>query len=862
MAATGSTFSIHRSTDGETIEGNLKVLLANFVMALRNGSTASQPEIEPVDQAVDKRVRTAKIGSEHRAVLFQITGEKDRRHFVLAGIYRNEVAADKARRLQLRVNPINGVTELIEKPAADIIAPASTVVPPQQTVSTTDTPPLEAGSLAGVSPTEKQKADNTTDNAPDNVDATANDGDTTGGMAPGEPDTGVSSPPEEPTVPDNGATEKPHGSNRTNPAQFLRSREYTPQLLFNELGIDPETTDIVLGLEDESYLGAALSHRPGWEQEAITGMLLGYSFDQIAKDLGLDTSRKDTAAGTPEAVGNNAPATETEEDDRLIDGLKHPAVRGEFHFLTSDGGDDELKKELEKVLDALSFNKWLVYLPQAQSRPATSDFSGSSRISGGAGTGKTVVALHRANNLVNCTIGGKSSTGKSADNPGRVLLTTYTRSLADSLEEQMSLLAPDYRQAKKMNEPGLMIAGIDKTVAMVIQDATTEEVMAATKNVLGFSMTTRPGVLEDLAAANIWTEVIDLDSGELPGEVANKTFLTNEYQAVVLAQGINDLAGYRRATRTGRGIALNRKARTQVWNLIRAFNQTCASEAKVTFAARAAIAAEILITRNTTIFDHVVVDEAQDFHAGHWRFLRACVERGRNDIFLAEDAHQRIYGQRLVLSHFGIETRGRSQKLRVNYRTTAENLSYAVKILDNEQWLGSGDGDDVDDVKGLNSIRSGPRPVMEILPTETAEVDRAAEFIRQWKKDNPEATIGVLTRTRAIVSRVAAALQEQEINAVTQSLKKALDDADCLVTTMHSAKGLEFTNVILISVNKSMLPLRYKAKGLGADEAREFNRKERALLYVASSRARDKLVVLSSGESSELLPAPTAATGN
>lgn len=134
----------------------------------------------------------------------------------------------------------------------------------------------------------------------------------------------------------------------------------------------------------------------------------------------------------------------------------------------------------------------------------------------------------------------------------------------------------------------------------------------------------------------------------LPAGTTNETFLQREYEGVVLANSITTKAEYLKVVRTGRGTPLSRAQRKVVWTLLQSAMQTQAVDGKLFWPTMSAVGAELLrIQRDRTdraLFDHVVVDEAQDFNAGHWRFLRACVDPGPNDIFLAEDSHQRIYG--------------------------------------------------------------------------------------------------------------------------------------------------------------------------------------------------------------------------
>ena len=295
--------------------------------------------------------------------------------------------------------------------------------------------------------------------------------------------------------------------------------------------------------------------------------------------------------------------------------------------------------------------------------------------------------------------------------------------------------------------------------------------------------------------------------------------------------------------------------------------QTQAIDGQLFWPTMSAVGAEILNVRyepGGSMFDHVVVDEAQDFNAGHWRFLRACVAKGANDIFIAEDSHQRIYGNPLTLSHFGISTRGRaSRRLTLNYRTTKENLDYALRIL-----VG-GDMDfldaegAVDSVGGYRSARSGPAPMIVSASSEDEEFAVAAALINGWLEEaehaaeegkHKEVRVGVMCRTRGQLSRVVSGLADEGIDAVQTKNAELASHEQVSVMTMHGAKGMEFTHVILMGVGKEVMPLRFRLKNLSEEDARSALQRERSLLYVAASRARDALVITTVGERSELLP--------
>lgn len=250
----------------------------------------------------------------------------------------------------------------------------------------------------------------------------------------------------------------------------------------------------------------------------------------------------------------------------------------------------------------------------------------------------------------------------------------------------------------------------------------------------------------------------------------------------------------------------------------------------------------------------MLVDEGQDFKPCHWQLVRALAPEAPNDIFIAEDAHQRIYGQRLVLSAYGIRTQGRSRGLKLNYRTTAQNLAWAVGVLTGQEVVDS-DGE-AETMAGYLSARTGPKPEVRAFPTLSAELDFAADLVGAWvgRGDVAAETVAVLVRDRVTRDRVVAGLGERgvEVRALEAGMVKP---GHPVALTMHRAKGTEFARVLLFGLSKDSMPMGLKAYDFDDEELSEAQLRERSLLYVAASRARDQLVVTYSGTPSSLLPA-------
>ncbi len=237
----------------------------------------------------------------------------------------------------------------------------------------------------------------------------------------------------------------------------------------------------------------------------------------------------------------------------------------------------------------------------------------------------------------------------------------------------------------------------------------------------------------------------------------------------------------------------------------------------------------------------MLVDEGQDLLPSHWQLLRAVAAVGSDDLFIAEDSHQRIYGPRVVLSRYGISIVGRSRRLTLNYRTTAQNLRYAVGVLDGGRFV---DIEDLPEQQGYRSARTGPEPRLIDTPTITAELDTVAEILRGWLADGviPE-TVAVLVHDRRQRDRIASGLGERGI-AVRPVDRERPGSGRPLVMTMHRAKGTEFSKLVLVGVGAVTDADRARLAALDDSDIADSELRERSLLYVAATRARDELVVL------------------
>lgn len=598
---------------------------------------------------------------------------------------------------------------------------------------------------------------------------------------------------------------------------------WTVETLTADVGVSPSKAAAAVAAESLADLNAVLNSLPEAQGLVLLGLANGESLVDIREELGLDDAE--------DKGDKEEKVSERTEDERLDRILRQGKVG--FVFV------GENPEELREAFDSLDIERWRVFLHPEQRKYVEGRWNGSYRLSGGAGTGKTVVLVHRARDL------------HRENSQARILLTTFTRALAGSLVQQMKRLDPSLPQAS-WGEPGLTIAGMDQVAAKIVSAASFRELEAAQAKVLGPGHNTLSTRIHSTDKS--FRAAVDISDPDLTGKLVAPAFLDQEYVSVVLANGITDEKGYLRAPRQGRGTALNRTARKELWKVFAQLRRSNQMTDSVTYPETAAIAAAILeakLGRGEDLpFDHVLVDEAQDFHSAHWLLLRNLVPEGRDDLFIAEDSHQRIYGQKVPLSRFGIQIRGRSRRLRLNYRTTAENLAYAISLLQGGNYTDI--EDDTESTKEYRSVRSGPAPVVVQADNTDAELRAVAKQVWRWLASGvaPE-SVAVLARTVQVVNRVSAALDDENVPNVSASQGESAGKGKVSVMTMHSAKGMEFERVVVMGVSASDLSSMAGLNRLPDSESEDALLRERSLLYVAASRARDELVVTWSGEAPE-----------
>lgn len=574
-----------------------------------------------------------------------------------------------------------------------------------------------------------------------------------------------------------------------------------PDKDLRRLGIDEEILPIIRLIPDEAHLEALHKVLPEQQYDVLLGLATGMEPDEIDRELVQVYAR--TAGAEPEP--------DEAESDPLGAAMARSGGR-----VALVSGPEELMEILDRPFDA-----WRVFLHPSQHRVAYRDgYAGPARVTGGPGTGKTVVALHRAYHLARRL---------PADAPdGCILLTTYTRDLAADLERSLALLVRDDAVRAK--------------VRVVNVDALANEILRRERGGAPLKI-----VFDQKEITARWDRI----ARRLEAEFTD-VFLDQEWRQVILAQALQTPEAYLKASRAGRGTPLGPLKRAQVWRAAAEFEQQLRQAGEWTFLQVCAEAARVLDGREERPFWHVVVDEAQDLHPAQWRFLRALAAGGPDDLFLAGDPYQRIYGNKVSLRSLGIQVTGRSFRLRVNYRTTQEILAWSASLLTGEKPDDMDGG--TDSLDGYRSTLHGARPEVQGYPSKAQEIQALTDRIAEWLSAGvaPE-EVGVAVRFVQLGRDIAQALERAGIQACV--LGSGTPKAGVRIGTMHRMKGLEFRCVAVAGVGDGTVPMRSAVtpEEVDAQQHREDLDSELSLLFVACTRAREALLVSWHGTPSPFL---------
>ena len=477
--------------------------------------------------------------------------------------------------------------------------------------------------------------------------------------------------------------------------------------------------------------------------------------------------------------------------------------------------DDE---ELENVIRE-GTEKWQVFLHPSQRLLVDKDYPGSMKVSGGGGTGKTVAALHRLKKL--------SDEGSSKS----VLFTTYTKTLVKNISGRVKALG--------VKTENCDIVNIDK---LVLDMARRYDLIPEGASILDYGATSRQ-------SEELWEDIVsdNLSTFDAP-------FLKREYLDVIVYNNVTSLEAYYRQSRVGRTIPVSRKQRAEIWALVEQYIIQKKDAGLFDRNEVFNLVANYLNEHDLHPYKHVIADEIQDFSNPELRFLRALVAEGPNDLFLVGDPYQRIYNNRkIAFSQVGINVRGkRSKRLRVNYRTTEEIKRAAVNVVSGCAF------DDFDgapeSLAGYVSLLHGEAPEYRIYGTRDEEISAVLAFINTCRDSGINySDIVVASDNRNSIKAVQNALHRNNVPYYNLFSESGGDTRGVNLSTFHNLKGLEFKVVILTDVSKATFPMiPYNFEDFDPVEKKNHLMNQKALMYVAITRAMQKVLITGTGEKAEI----------
>ncbi|CAM3931657.1 ATP-dependent helicase [Nocardiopsis rhodophaea] len=592
-----------------------------------------------------------------------------------------------------------------------------------------------------------------------------------------------------------------------------------------ELGVAEALIPLALDVSTEEKMLGLVEYAPAHSEEVLLALAEGKGFDEV-----LESITRPVAATEPVDVTDYSAA------------LNRSTTR-----VTTE--DTDLREAIED-----DFGRWKVYLHPTQERLVKRRYKGPARVSGGPGTGKTIVALHRVKYLVEQLPPGRTKA---------VLLTTYNRNLATDLRKRLLDLGGQELVDR------VHIVNIDSLANQIVAEA---------------AQGGRRRWISDAQALDEWQDMLS-EIGETRWDA---DFLNAEWSQVILGQAVNSRADYFRARRAGRGQRISRAQRAEIWQLVERFTMRLDEKRVWTHRQVAEIAARIKGEQAAKIaaykddeaqhggpmlhrldqswanlrhdYQHIVVDEAQDLNPAHWKLLRAMVAEKDDDIFLVGDTHQRIYDNYVSLGSLGVNIRGRSSRLTLSYRTTKQILGSALGLLGDEAWDDLDDGSD--NLGGYRSILRGPTPSFIRAATWHEELDALAAQVSEWRGiDGDNGSIAVAVPTRDMVGEVERQLSKSGISSVSIGPDGPRAEAAVHVGTLHRFKGLEYRFVAIAGMCDGLVPRRGIERFRESDPLRYRReiQKARSLIFVAATRARDALAVSWHGSPSPFVPTSVAS---
>ncbi|MFO8232255.1 MAG: 3'-5' exonuclease [Longimonas sp.] len=552
------------------------------------------------------------------------------------------------------------------------------------------------------------------------------------------------------------------------------------------LGVPERLLPLVRSIKTEEDLDAMQKHLPEEAYEALFLLAAGYTQSQVDSELAYKRRK----------------AEEVDTQD-FASALNDPNTQRRFTLVDDD-------EELERMLDA-PLEKWRTFLHPSQRRLVTMEANGPVRVLGGAGTGKTVVAMHRAVWLAENVF---------TDPGDRLLFTTFTRNLAADIEQNLAALTSEDVLRR------IEVQNLDRWVTQFLRAH-------------GYAYQVDYGT----QTKNLWEQALTL----APDDMA-EAFLRSEWEEIIQPKGIDTLSEYMRVSRIGRGTPLQRPTRKAIWPVFEEYRDLL-EQNKLREREGAFRDARALLDEKGDIlpYNSILVDEAQDMGTQAFKLIRQMIPGGdqKHDLFIVGDAHQRIYNRQVVLGHCGINIVGRGRKLRVNYRTTEENREWAVGLLQGARYDDLDGG--IDNQEVYKSLVHGAAPRVKIFDSFQEETEAIVGYLRSVADDGDDLrNTCLVARTNTLVQQYRNALEEAGLETYTVQPQQAEDRSQpgVRLATMHRTKGLEFDRVIVAGVTEDVMPHNSAIRPAADDVDRSHRLKqERSLLYVAVTRSKREVIV-------------------
>jgi len=573
-------------------------------------------------------------------------------------------------------------------------------------------------------------------------------------------------------------------------------------------GVPLEWLDEVCRANEDSLLDLC-PHLPAEAAEALLDLATGSVPAKLRRVPIEEEGAAVAEMSAVDAAYNYRPAAEALPQLTVPDAeaFEHPDARRRFRTIAD-------VEELERAFE-FPWEKWTVFLHPAQRESVEKDYGGPARIAGSAGTGKTFVALHRAVFLAR------------SHPEARVLLTTFSGALANALRVKLRrLIGNEPRIAERLE------VHATNAIARRLYELN-----------VGRSQIASREVVRDLLKQAA-------DAGEAPK--VSLRFLVAEWQDVVDAWQLGAWEAYRDVLRLGRKTRLPEKQRAALWGIFERVREALAARGLVTLPGLLNGIGDHLATLKRLPFEFIVVDEAQDVSVGQLRFLAALAAGRPNSLFFAGDLGQRIFQQPFSWVGLGVDVRGRSRYLRINYRTSHQIRAHADRLLGPEM----ADVDGIkEDRRGTWSVFNGADPEIRVLDTPEEEAEAVGRWasVRLGEGVKPE-ELAVFVRSQNEVLRARAALGVARVPYKVLDEEVETSPGAASITTMHLAKGLEFRAVVVMACDDQVIPSQERIESIGDDaDLEEVYATERHLLYVACTRARDNLLVTGVSPASEFL---------